>query len=315
MQSISRRGFVISAATAGAVFGLDGPLEFFTPAFAQRAAQDVFKFKIGDIEVIQLYDGIWEKAHDEKFIKNATIDDTKAALKAAGQTDAHVPIPFTVTAIRSKGKLVLFDSGTGAQVAPTAGNITKNDLWKKAGIDPAQVTTIVITHFHPDHISGLMAKETNAPIFTKAEIIVPAAEYKYWTDAATTAGAAKRIQAVFPTWKNIKQFTGDKEVTPGVRAINTNGHTPGHTSYLVSSGRNQLIVLGDVSNIPSLFVKHPEWRAIFDGDGDLAEKNRRKIYDRVVADGTTITGYHFGMPGAGKIKKDGKGYAFIPVKA
>jgi glyoxylase-like metal-dependent hydrolase (beta-lactamase superfamily II) len=315
MQSISRRGFVISTAAASAAFGLDGPLEFFTPAFAQKADQDVFKFKVGDIEVIQMYDGVWEKAHDEKFIKNATIDETKAALKAAGQTDAHVPITFTVTAIRSKGKLVLFDAGTGAQLAPTAGNITKNDLWKKAGIDPAQVTTIVMTHFHGDHISGLMAKDTNAPIFPKAEIHVPATEYKYWTDPAITAGAAKRIQAVFPTWKNIKQFSGEKEVVPGVSAVNTNGHTPGHTSYLVSSGRNQMMVLGDVSNIPSLFVKHPEWRAIFDVDGELAEKNRRKTYDRVVADGLTVTGYHFGMPGAGKIKKDGKGYAFIPVKA
>ena len=320
MHSISRRGFVISAATAAATFGLDGPMEFIGPAFAQKPdpnllEKGVVKFKVGDIEVIQMYDGIWEKAHDEKFIKNATLDETKAALKAGGLTDAHVPIPFTVTAIRTKGKLVLFDSGTGAQLAPTAGNITKNDVWKKAGIDPAKVDTIVITHFHPDHISGLMAKDTNAPIFPNATIYVPAAEYKFWTDPATTAGAAKRIQAVFPTWKNIKQFEGDKEVAPGVRAIATFGHTPGHTSYQVSSGRNQLIVLGDVSNIPALFVKHPDWHAAFDSDGPLAEKNRRKMYDRVVADGVTITGYHFGMPGAGKIKKDGKGYAFIPMKA
>jgi glyoxylase-like metal-dependent hydrolase (beta-lactamase superfamily II) len=315
MQSISRRGFVISAAAASAAFGLDGPLEFFTPAFAQKAASDVVKFKVGDIEVTQLYDGVWEKAHDEKFIKNATVDETKAALKAAGATDAHVPIPFTVTAIRSKGNLVLFDSGTGAQLAPTAGNITKNDGWKKAGIDPAKVTTIVMTHFHPDHISGLMAKETNAPIFPNAEIHAPAAEYKYWTNPSTTAGAAKRIQAVFPTWKNIKQYEGDKEVAPGVRAINTNGHTPGHMSYLMSSGNRQLIVLGDVTNIPALFVKNPGWHAIFDVDAAMAETNRRKIFDRVIADKATITGYHYGMPGAGTINKDGKGYAFVPVKA
>jgi hypothetical protein len=90
MQSISRRGFVISAAAAGAAFGLDGPLEFITPAFAQKAGKDVVKFKVGDIEVIQMYDGVWEKAHDEKFIKNASLDDTKAALKAAGLTDASL---------------------------------------------------------------------------------------------------------------------------------------------------------------------------------------------------------------------------------
>jgi len=315
MQSISRRGFVISAAAAGAAFGLDGPLEFFTPAFAQKATQDVVKFKVGNIEVIQMYDGIWEKAHDPGFVKNASLDEVKAALKAGGLTDAHVPIPFTVTAIRSQGKLVLFDSGTGGQLAATAGNITKNDVWKKAGIDPAKVTTIVMTHFHPDHISGLMAKDTNAPVFPNAEILVPAKEYKFWTDPATTAGAAKRIQAVFPTWKNIKQFEGDKDVVAGVRPIYTNGHTPGHTSYLLGSGGKQLIVLGDVTNIPALFVKNPGWQAAFDSDGAMAEAARRKTFDRAIADKATITGYHYGMPGAGTIKKDGKGYAFVPVQA
>lgn len=315
MQSISRRGFVISATAAAAAFGLDGPLEFLTPAFAQKADQGFVKFKVGDIEVIQMYDGVWEKAHDPGFVKNASLDDVKAALKAGGLTDAHVPIPFTVTAIRNGGKLVLFDSGTGAQLAPTAGLITKNEVWKAAGIDPAKVDTIIITHFHPDHISGLMAKDTNAPIFPNATVYVPAAEYKFWTDPATTAGAAKRIQAVFPTWKNIKQFEGDKDVVPGVKPVNTNGHTPGHTSYQIGSGNRQLIVLGDVTNIPALFVRNPGWHAAFDVNAALAEENRRKIFDRVVADTATVTGYHFGMPGAGKIKKDGKGYVFEPVKA
>jgi glyoxylase-like metal-dependent hydrolase (beta-lactamase superfamily II) len=316
MQSISRRGFVISAATAGAAFGLDGPLEFISPAFAQKAVMDFARFQVGDIEVIQMYDGVWERAHDEKFVKNASLDEVKAALKAGGLTDAYVPTPFTVTAVRRKGKVVLFDSGTGAQLAATAGNIARKDLWKKVlKIDPAKVDAIVITHFHPDHISGLMAKDTNAPIFPNARIFVPAAEYKFWTNPSVTAAAAKRIQAVFPTWKNIEQFEGDKEVVPGVRAIATPGHTAGHTCYHLASGQRQLIVLGDVSNIPALFVKNPGWHGVFDSDGPLAETNRRKIYDRVIADKAVITGYHFGMPGAGTIKKDGKGYVFAPIGA
>ena len=318
MHSISRRGFVISAATAAAAFGLDGPLEFVGPAFAQSPdpallEKGFLKFEVGDIEVIQMYDGIWEKAHDPGFIKNASIDETKAALSAAGLTDAFVSITFTVTAVRSKGELILFDAGTGNQVFPKAGALATKNM-QAAGVDPLQIKTIIITHFHPDHITGLMAKDTNAPIFPNAEIHVPAVDYKYWTDPATTAGAAKRIQAVFPGWKNIKPFEGDMEIVPGVRAIATFGHTPGHTSYQLGSGNKQLIVLGDVSNIPALFVAHPEWHAVFDTDGALAEANRRKMFDRVIAEAATVAGYHFGMPGAGTLQKDGKGYAFVPVK-
>ena len=316
MHSISRRGFVISAATAGAAFGLYRPLEFVGSAFAQQASSaNVVKFSVGEIEVIQLYDGIWEKAHDANFIRNATLDQTKEALRAGGLTDAHVPIPFTVTAVRVGGRLVLFDSGTGAQLMPTAGNIARNNLWQVAGIDPGKVETIIITHFHADHITGLMAKDTNAPIFPNAQIHVPAAEYRFWTNPATTAGAAKRIQSVFPGWKNIRQFEGEIEVVPGVRAINSNGHTPGHTSYHIASGNQQLMVLGDPTNIRALNMTNPGWHLTFDADPNLAEANRRKIFDRIVADKVTATGYHWGFPGAGTIQKQGNGYALVPVKA
>jgi glyoxylase-like metal-dependent hydrolase (beta-lactamase superfamily II) len=328
MQSISKRQFVISATAAGAAFGLDGPLAFIQPAGAQKAPptnpigapqalidKGFAKFKVGDIEVIQLFDGLLSRPHDPGFIKNASVDETKAALRAAGLSDENVPNSITVTVVKVRGKTIMFDSGSGAQLAPSAGNITKNDLLKKAGIDPAKISTIIVTHFHADHISGLMAKDTNAAIFPNAEIVVPASEYKYWTDPATTAGAAKRIQAVFPGWKNIRQVEGEREVVPGVKAINSNGHTPGHTSYVLGSGRRQLIVLGDVAVMPSLFVRNPGWHAVFDADGNMAEKSRRKIFDRAVADKAIVTGYHFGMPGAGTLKKDGKGYAYVPVKA
>ncbi len=129
-------------------------------------------------------------------------------------------------------------------------------------------------------------------------------------------GAAKRIQAVFPTWKNIEQYDGDKDVVPGVKPINTNGHTPGHMSYLVGSGRKPADrARRRHEHSGAVRARTPDGTRCSTCDGPLAETNRRKIFDRVVADKATITGYHFGMPGAGTIKKDGKGYAFVPVKA
>lgn len=329
MFNVTRRHVVVSATAAAAAFGLDGPLAFVTQAQAQQPASGTgsngpaeafIKFKVGDVEVTQLYDGIREKPHDPAFIKQATVDETKAALRAAGLPDAHVPIPFTVTVIKTKGKTMMFDSGTGAQLAPTAGLIAKKDLLKAAGFDPGSISTIIVTHFHPDHIYGLMAKETNAQIFPGAEIIVPAAEYKWWTDPtvigklpAGLQGIARRVQATFPGWENVTQVEGEKEVAPGVRAVASHGHTPGHTSYLVSSGNKQLMVLGDVTNIPALFVRNPGWQSSFDQDAAMAEASRRKMFDRCVADKLMVTGYHYGLPGAGSIVKDGLGYAFVPI--
>jgi glyoxylase-like metal-dependent hydrolase (beta-lactamase superfamily II) len=322
MQSISRRGFVISAAAASAAFGLDGPLEIIQPAHAQKAdaaAKGFAKFKVGDWNVTTVYDGIWEKPHDPGFIKNATVDETKAALKAAGATDAHVPVTFTVTVVEKGGQIIMFDAGTGGQLSPMAGLLAKENL-KAAGIDAAKINKVVVTHFHADHIFGLMEKGTNAQVFPNAEIIVPASEYKYWTDPAlieklpeARRGAVKRIQATFPTWKNLKQVADGAEAAPGIKAVNTNGHSPGHTSYELASGNQKLVVSGDITNIKELFMANPGWHAAFDQDAAMAEKTRRALFTQAVKEGSILTGYHWGMPGAGTIKADGKGYALVPV--
>lgn len=321
MLKHTRREFVVSAAATSALLGLNGQLAFIPPANAQKAndalAKGFHTFKNGSLEVTNISDGVWEKAHDPAFIKNASVDDTKAALKAAGITDAHVPIPFTVTVVKSGGKTIMFDAGTGAQLAPTAGKLAAN--MKAAGIDPKSIDTILVTHFHPDHIFGLMAKDTNEQNYPNAEIVLPKAEFAWWTDAGVFAkrpearhGLAKRIQATLPAWKNVKLVEGEVEVAPGIRALPAFGHTPGHTAYVVN-GAQPFLVMADIANVPALFVKNPGWHAIFDGDAALAESNRRKMFDRAIADKAIVTGYHFGMPGAGTIQKDGAGYAFVPV--
>jgi glyoxylase-like metal-dependent hydrolase (beta-lactamase superfamily II) len=172
-----------------------------------------------------------------------------------------------------------------------------------------------MTHLHLDHFFGLMAKDTNAPTFPNAQIHIPATEYAYWTNPTTKGAPADRIRAVFPGWKNIRQFEGDVEVVPGIRAVNSNGHTPGHTSYHVASGGQQLMVLGDPTNVRALNMTNPGWHLVFDVDPNLAETNRHKLLDRVVADKVVATGYHWGAPGAGTVEKDGKGYALVAVKA
>ncbi len=321
MLNLSRRDFVVSTGLAVAL-GLDARLAI-SPAFAQKTADPAKGFvtyKVGGADVTALYDGIWEKPHDPAFIANASVDDVKGAMTKAGLPADFVSIPFTVAVVRNGGKTVLCDSGTGGQVQPTAGKMMAN--MRAAGIDPATIDTILISHCHPDHIFGLMEKDTNKAVFPNAEIVISDAEYKFWTDPAVIdrlpearKGLARRIQAVFPTWKNIRQVSGEPEVAPGIRFVNAPGHTPGHRAFHLASGASELLISNDTAYVPALVIANPGWHGQYDQDAATAEASRRKLLDRVIADKIMICGYHFPFPGAGTVAKDGAGYALTVMKA
>lgn len=320
MPSINRREFVASAAGVSAL-GLSGSFAFLPSALADVRDKGFYSYKIGsDIEVISIYDGIWKRDHAEGFIPGVTIDQTKAALRKAGIDDSKVPIEFAYTIVKTGGETILIDAGTGAQLAPTAGLGATG--MANAGIKPEDITKVIVSHFHPDHIFGLMAKGTNAQVFPNAEVMLGETEYKFWTDPGLIEklpegrrGLAQRIQATFPSWSNVTQYQGDQELAPGVRSVDTFGHTPGHTAFHISSGDDQMMLLGDILNLPALFLANLDWQLMFDADKDLATKVRKDIVAKAIADDITVAGYHFGFPNSGKFKKDGDGHVFVPAGA
>jgi glyoxylase-like metal-dependent hydrolase (beta-lactamase superfamily II) len=321
MLNMSRRGLLASAAL-GAAFGLGGKVNFINQAHAETPLEPVhgvYKYKVGSIEVTAVYDGIWRKPHDPTFIKNASVEETKEALAKAGLTTEFMPIPLTVIVLKIGDKHIMVDSGSGVgQWQANATNLPAN--MKAAGIDRSQISTILVSHFHPDHVWGLMEKGTNAQVFPNAELIVNGTEYKWWTEpgrveklAEGRRAAGKRIADNFPTWKNWKLVEDNAEVAPGVRLIAAPGHTPGHSVFLVTSGKDQLMVSNDTMYVPALLAPHPDWQGAYDQDGPMAIGTRRKLIDQVIADKMMICGAHFPFPGAGAFAKDGDAYAFMPV--
>ncbi len=161
------------------------------------------------------------------------------------------------------------------------------------------------------------------PAFPNAEVLVPATEWKFWMDDGEMSRApAGRMQNLFKNTRNIfdaglkrkvTPYEWGKEVAPGLLAVETAGHTPGHTSYVLSSGSGKVFIQSDVTNNPTPFATNPGWHASFDQDGDVAEKTRRRVYDMVAAEKLQLQGFHYPFPGLAHIEKDGSGYRVIPT--
>lgn len=321
MNSLNRRNFVLgsAAATVSSLASDNAHRAFAAAPQVGKPAPAIYRFKLGGYELTALYDGIWNRPLDEKFVRNAAFADVQRALADNFLPTDVLPLPFTAMLVNTGAKLVLIDTGTAGQMSPTAGSLLDN--LAAAGAKPADIDTILISHFHPDHINGIKTKD-NALVFPNAEIKVPAPEWKYWMEDNSAASVPETAKGVFLNANRIfkglgnqvTRFEPGKEVAPGITAVSAFGHTPGHVAYAVASENQSMLVLCDTTNHPWLFVRNPEWQPIFDMDGPLAVDFRKRLLDRAAADKMLVQGYHFPFPATGHIAKRGAGYEFVPVQ-
>jgi glyoxylase-like metal-dependent hydrolase (beta-lactamase superfamily II) len=317
MSELTRRN-LFSGAAAAALGGAISSAHAEAPA-RNAATPGIYRYKIGSYELTALYDGIWYRPITDDFIRNAPFAEVEHALDQAFMPHDKLATPFTTLIVNTGTRLVLLDTGTGGQIAPSAGVLRDN--LAAAGIDPKAVDTIVISHFHPDHINGIKDKD-NALIFPRAEIMVPAPEWAYWMDDANLNTAAADLRITFLNQrrifsdiaKQVTQFQPGKEVAPGIVTVSAPGHTPGHTAFAVHSGDQSLLVLSDIAQHPAVFARHPDWQAVFDIDGAEAVATRKKIFDQAAADRMLVTGYHFPFPACGHLIKTATGYEHVPVE-
>ena len=286
------------------------------PAATSAATSHVAR--IGAITVTTVSDGYAERPV-EGFVRNASLDAVGSALAAAGLPTDKVRLPFTAVVVEHDGRRILFDGGNGEFGAASSGRLLAN--LASAGIEPAQIDDVVISHFHVDHINGLRSK-AGVLTFPNARLHVPAIEWAFWTDEARISAAPEAMKPAFanvtrvfaPIADKVHRFYSGAEVVPGVRSVLAAGHTPGHTVFTIESGAATWAYLADTTNIPLLFARNPDWAVVFDMDAEMARKTRRDLFEQAVDEKWFVSGYHFPFPALGQMVRRGDGFDFQPMR-
>jgi len=288
-----------------------------------------YRMMLGDFEITALNDGVVPYA-TSRVLPMATATQIKEGLAESGLADP-VAMSYNAFLINTGSKLVLIDTGTGGKLDDQpefhgTGHLAANLL--AAGYQPGQIDEIYITHRGQDHVGGLTVGAARA--FPNATVRVPKSEFDLFLNPARTAVLLSeahnnpQVQAWVQFTQNLfepyiragkfQSFDEDTELVPGIRTLATHGHTPGHTSYVVESEGQTLIILGDLVLMGALQFAHPSLGSSFDVDPKAASEQRLRIFKMAVDSHSWIAGGHLSFPGIGHVRAGRDRFFWIPVE-
>ncbi|QDC08505.1 MBL fold metallo-hydrolase [Oceanicola sp. D3] len=300
---ITRRGFVAGAA-AGVAAGAGLPL---------RALAEI---SLGGARLTTVSDGHLMLPGSFVF-EGLPEAEVAAIVEPMGVSPSALEPPCNVTLLRMGDRVVLFDVGAGPDFMPSAGELAAN--LDAAGVAPEDVTDVIFTHAHPDHIWGLL-DDFDEPLFPEANYMMGRAEWDYWWNPETVdsiaaerqahaVGAKRRMEVIED---RVKRFDDGEELLPGLAAVASFGHTPGHMSFELRAGSESVMILGDSINNHHVSFAKPGWEINADQDPALAAATRVGLMDRLAAEQMTVVGFH--LPGGiGRAEKDGAGYRWVAM--
>ncbi len=267
----------------------------------QQVAPAATWFTVGSARVASLHDADLLIANDGKtFGGDAGVPAVTALLAAANAPTDTVRVSVNALLIRLPRRVVLIDTGLG----PGAGVMAASLGGTATSVD--DVTDVLITHSHGDHVGGLIDHNGNR-MFPNAKVRMSAAE---WTFLQANTGAAKLVAAITP---QVVTFTPGAEVVPGIRAVAVPGHTPGHVAYELKSGRGRLLDIGDTAHSTIVSLMKPNWTMGFDSDAAAGRASRRAELTRLARSHELIFSPHFPYPGVGRIAAKSDGFVWVPA--
>ena len=308
-----RRHFLVAAA-AGALSVSGGTIASARPDSANIRTI----LKSGDLEVLVVSDGYFVLPTDFLVTPEAPKSEREALLKAAGQGGEQIQMANNITIVRKGSDVILIDAGTGPRHQPSAGKLAEN--LRAAGIQPAAITKVVLTHGHPDHLWGVL-DANDSPIYPNATYFVSATEWDAWADpnavqklpavmkeraAGIVTGAKNHLSRIKDKMVTVRE--GD-EIIGGVRVIDTPGHTPGHISLEVA-GSDAFVVAADAVTHPLISFRYPSWRVPADHEADRGIATRLRLLDQLATNKQRLIGAHFPFPGTGFVERNGSAYRF-----
>jgi glyoxylase-like metal-dependent hydrolase (beta-lactamase superfamily II) len=296
---LTRRSALLAAAALPFATALPGPLRAQTspqgPAIPQFA-----RFRLGTFEVTPLLAGTRTgDKPQETFGMNVPADEF-AAFSAqnfipADRTQAY----FTPVVVNDGTNLILFDTGLAPEGTTAA--------MAAAGLSPDQITHVVLTHMHPDHIGGLMGP--GGPTFANAAYVAGAVEHNFWSGQANEGFDT----AVRPLSDRMTMLDDGGTVAPGITAMMAAGHTPGHMIFMLDSGGQQMAITADTANHYVWSLAKPDWEVRFDADKAAAAATRRTVFGMLAADRVPFIGYHMPFPALGFVEAAGDGFRYVPA--
>lgn len=307
--TLPRRSVLLGAAALPAIAATQASL--VTPALAgghasTKANAAYSHYKVGDFVVTTLLSGSRAVNEPQKtFGMNVSAEEFNKV-----SADNLIPsdmfqVYFTPTLVDTGSDVVLFDTGLGGDTP------TILPALESAGYTAQDVTILVLTHMHPDHIGGLM--NGNNPTFPNAKLIAGSTEYNFWSkmDAGNRVGDMV-AKLVTPMADKITFLDDGGSVTSGITAMAAFGHTPGHMTYMVESNGQQLLLAADIANHYVWSLAYPEWEVRFDADKAAAAASRKKVFGMLAADKIPFIGYHMPFPAVGYVTNRGDGFHYVP---
>jgi len=300
---ITAAGLVLAAVMAGCSPPAEKKAETPAPSPAPAAAQaNTYAFHVGQLEAVALKDGtLSPPAGNTEASPWANTAEVSALLKASGVTDDTVHLSIQPLLVKDGDRIVLIDTGAGGQMG-TEGKLQAS--LSEAGVTPAQVTDILISHTHGDHVGGLVAN--GALAFPNATIRMSIPE---WTALQSEADMADLVRAITP---KVQAFAPGSVVAPHITAVSLDGHTPGHSGYEIAQGGGRLLYIGDALHSSILSVQRPDWKNKWDADSAAAIATRQGLLERGASQNLLIYGPHFPFPGLGRLQRRDDGFVWTP---